>query len=134
MSINRQTKRVTLLAAITLSGASLRPLVILPRKSFELELAALGYTDYAIFIESGKGYVSKDRFKIWLEHSVRPYLNEVRRDIGKPDEKAVLIIDGCSAHQEISEICASLNLVVYHLSTHSSHFYNHWIWSLLGFN
>ena len=62
--IERQTKRVTLLAGITLSGACIRPLVIIPRKSFEIELAGLGYTDYAIFVESIKGYASKDRFLI----------------------------------------------------------------------
>jgi hypothetical protein len=53
--VERQSKRITLLAGITLSGAVIRPLVIIPRMSFELELAATGYTDYALFSASAKG-------------------------------------------------------------------------------
>jgi len=121
LAIERQTKRVTILAGITLSGAIIRPLVIIPRKSFELELSGLGYTDYAIFTESQKGYINKDRFKIWLLRAVGPYLEEVRRDLGKPESRALLIIDGCSAHEDIDETCRDLLIDVLRLPAHSSH-------------
>ena len=117
--VDRQVKRVTLLAGITLSGATIRPLVILPRKSFELELAALGYTDSAIFTDSKKGYVSKDRFILWLQNAVKPYLEEVRKDIGCSDSKAVLILDGCSSHADLERICESMNLSVFTIPPHS---------------
>jgi len=119
--VDRQTKRVTILAGITLSGATIRPLVIIPRKSFELELAGLGYSDFAVFAESQKGYASKERFKLWLLHAVAPYLNDVRRDIDQPNSRALLIMDGCSAHNDIDELCASLKMDVLKLPAHSSH-------------
>jgi len=123
VAIDRQTKRVSLLAGIALSGATIRPLVIIPRKSFGLELAGLGYTDFAIFVESAKGYISQERFRIWLTKAVGPYLQEVRRDIGEPNARALLIIDGCTAHENLDVLCSELNLELFFLPAHGSHLF-----------
>jgi hypothetical protein len=119
--VERQSKRITILAGITLSGATIRPLVVLPRLSFELELAALGLTDSAIFAPSKKGYISRDRFEIWIRKGVGPYLDQVRRDVGRPNARALLITDGCSAHDEIEGICAEFMIDLYRIPPHTSH-------------
>ena len=65
--IDRNEKRVTLLGAICASGQTLKPLIIISRKSVDQELFELGFTpenvDYAY---SETGYMTNEIMKLMM--------------------------------------------------------------------
>jgi hypothetical protein len=96
--IDRQSKRATLLVAITAAGDALRPLVIVPRQTCEQELYEIGFSpQYTLYAEQENGFVTAELFNYWADEVLFPYIEKTREEM-KYTGEAVVILDGCTAH------------------------------------
>ena len=121
--IDRNEKRVTLLGAICASGQTLKPLIIISRKSVDQELFELGFTpenvDYAY---SETGYMTNEIFFQWIIKTLIPYVDRQRENINKYNQKCFLIMDNCSAHEseKVNELLILNGIFTIPLVSHSS--------------
>jgi hypothetical protein len=121
VAVSRQTKRATLLGAITLGGSYLKPLVILPRETCEAELFQIGYKRRAIFAHQECGFVTRDLFNVWAEQVLFPYIIQTREEL-QYDGPGVLLLDGCSCHDSdyFLDSCLEIGLIPIFLPPHTS--------------
>jgi hypothetical protein len=103
-------------------GSFLKPLVGIPRKTYETDLAQTGITDEKVDVYSqAKGHTDHPIFLAWLTHVFLS--EEVRRckTMGYQGD-AVLIMDNCTAHTgpEVDGAWTSHGVVVCLLPRHSS--------------
>lgn len=120
--VPRTGKRITLLACIAADGSYLKPLIVIPRKTYDADLALTGITDEKVTVYSqAKGYTNRPIFLAWLTDIFLPEVARRREALGY-DGRAVLIMDNCTAHTgpEIHEACAAQGVVVCWLPPHSS--------------
>jgi hypothetical protein len=115
-------KRITLVACIAADGSSLKPLVIIPRKTIDDDFRLTGLTAEKVMTRSqSKGYVDVKIFETWL---VAIFFAEVRerRDRVGYDGRAVLILDNCTAHatERFHALCDEHNVLPLFLPPHSS--------------
>jgi hypothetical protein len=96
--VDRAARRTTFLAAIAASGTTLKPLIIVQRKSVEKELLDLGYTpDVCSLFYQENGFIDTAIFQYWLINILIPYI-EAERERLQYFGSAYLIMDGCSCH------------------------------------
>ena len=122
--VQRNEKRITLLGAITASGRTLKPLLILGRKTIDLELFECGFTpDIVDYAYSATGYMTEDIFIKWINRTLIPYYNAIRVKHSKENQAGVIIMDNCSAHSSeiINEILITNGIFCMPLIPHSSH-------------
>ena len=121
-SIDRSEKRSTLIAGIAANGNSLKPLIIIPRKSFEIELYEVGYTqETCILVHQENGYINTTIFFEWIHRILIPYFETERKKINYQGY-AILLMDGCSSHKtnDIEEILFDNGIIVQYLPAHTS--------------
>jgi hypothetical protein len=96
--VSRETKRATLLAAITADGHYLKPLVVIPRQTCDAELFQIGFTPEKILYASQEnGFIDTELFDWWTREVLFPYVSETRERL-KYNGQALVILDGCTCH------------------------------------
>jgi hypothetical protein len=102
--VDRNSKRSTLVGCIAADGASLRPLIIVDRKTMEEDLHLYGYSEEKCIIVSQKNaFMTSSLFEYWAETIFFPWVEERRRVLGYQGP-ALLLIDGLGAHHTESFI------------------------------
>jgi hypothetical protein len=120
--VPRTGKRITLVACVAANGSFLKPLIVVPRKTDDSDLALTGITDEKVAIYSqAKGYTDRPIYMAWLTEIFVPEVLR-RREAFSYAGPVVLIIDNCTAHTgaEIDELCGEYGIRVCPLPPHSS--------------
>jgi hypothetical protein len=98
LPFDRNTKRATMVAAIAADGSALKPLIIVPRKTIEMELLLWGYDAQKVIFEyQENGFITIKLFEKWLSMVLLPYISACRARTGYQG-RAVLLLDGCACH------------------------------------
>ena len=97
-SVDRGSKRTTLIGCICLDGSALKPCILSPSKSIETELINLGYNEETVLIISQEsGFVNKEAFDFWADEILFPEILRRRQKYNYWGE-AIITMDGCTAH------------------------------------
>jgi hypothetical protein len=97
-------------------------LIVIPRKTYDADLASTGITDEKVTIYSqSKGYTDRPIFLSWLTEVFLPEVQR-RREAFDYSGRTVLILDNCTAHMgpEVDELCAEHGVAFCPLPPHSS--------------
>ena len=120
--VNRNSKRLTTVACINIDGSSLKPLIISERKTVEIELSQIGYSDNHFLIKfQENGFISTEIFNEWAYEIFFPDL--MRKRIEKNYlGLALLLLDGCSCHisDYFLDLCTEYGVEPVFLPAHSS--------------
>jgi hypothetical protein len=120
--VSRAGKRITLIACIARDGSTLRPEVIIPRKTVDIDMVLTGLTSEKVTIRSQRhGFIDTRIFDSWFEETFIPELLR-RRAVHGYQGPAVLLIDNCSAHNgpRFHELCGVHRVVPCYFPPHSS--------------
>jgi CRP-like cAMP-binding protein len=120
--VARCGKRITLVGCIALDGSYLKPMVIIPRKTVDYDLAPTGLTDEKVeIVHQPKGYINTQLFDDWFEDIFLTELAQ-RRSKHRYDGEAVLLLDGCSCHSsaKFRRLCEENNVIAIFFPPHSS--------------
>ena len=97
--IGQDDKReITVLLAITLSGQMLPPQLLYAGKTDKCHPSTTFPEDWDIF-HSPNHWSNEDTMLRYLDKIVIPYVSRVREQMGKPDQKALVICDVFAAHR-----------------------------------
>ena len=97
-SVDRTTKRITLIGAICLDGSSLKPCIVSPNKTIEQELVNNGYNESnCIIVSQESGFINAELFSYWANEVFFKELAE-KRNKYEYTGTALLLLDGCSSH------------------------------------
>jgi hypothetical protein len=95
---DRSTKRCSLLGCICADGSTVKPLLIVSRKTSELELYEIGYTPEKVNLRyQESGFMNTILFEEWLWDEIIPVVRERRAKLDYSGP-SFLIMDGMSAH------------------------------------
>lgn len=98
LSVNRSTKRVTMLWGIALDGTKLRPLLILPNKRIDKDLLQNGYGERnPLYCYQENGFINSTIFDFWAKSIFLPEIQRRREETGYTG-LILLLLDGCSSH------------------------------------
>ena len=115
----------TMVAAISLNGQFLLPMLVCPVKSLPTDFMTnqIWQGTDCFLAHSGTGFVNRDTFCFWYEKVFRPHLKQNRDKLGCKDSPAVLICDGFRAHsnEEFKAKAAEDGVRVVFIPPHSSH-------------
>ena len=100
--VSRNGKRSTLIHCICSDGTFLRPLFVLPRKTLDSEVFDVITPGSAIFETSPTGFVNTEIFCKWMDGEFLPSI-QIKREKTGYTGKAVLLLDGFSAHHKCIE-------------------------------
>lgn len=120
--VDRNSKRSTLLAVVSASGDTLKPMVILPRKTIEAELYEVGYTpDKVLAVYQENRLITTPLFELWAEEIFFPNVQKMRELLEYTGD-AVLLMDGMSAHysDHFLDECTYYGIDVIFIAPHSS--------------
>jgi hypothetical protein len=120
--VSRTGKRITIVGCIAADGSFCKPLVVIPRKTYDRDLALTGITEEKVQIYYQiKGYMDKAIFLSWLSDVFLPEVAR-RREALDYEGHAVLIMDNCSAHTglDVEEVCEAHGVIICPLPPHSS--------------
>ena len=139
VGVPRSSRRCTLVACISLDGRSLLPTVITRTKTINSLVfdRGLSFKNVRIF-PSETSFITGNIFARWVREVFIPKVQKrrafLRRVLGNFNEKAVLIMDGCSTHkvEEVFPLLAATGIVVRFLVPilHISH--TRWTWEYSG--
>ena len=128
LGVRRTSNRCTLVACIALDGTTLMPTVITKTRMVNTNVFEKGYGPENVALFSTKNsFIRGDVFGDWLREVFVPYVVETRarlhREIGRFDDTAVLVLDGCSAHRldDHTELLRANGIETAFLPPHSSH-------------
>jgi hypothetical protein len=119
---NRSQRRSTMVAAITADGGTLKPMLIVSRKTIETEIYETGYTpNEFIFVIQENGFIDSDLFLRWATDVLVPYVIKERERL-LYSGPAYLIMDGCSTHlsDEFCDLCLEYGVEIELLPAHTS--------------
>jgi hypothetical protein len=122
MPTDRSTKRCSLLGCISADGSVVKPLMIVSRKTSELELYEIGYTPDKVTLRfQESGFMNTALFEQWMMDEFLPLVRARREKLGYVGP-AFLILDGMSAHDSDWFFCAcdDAGVVPIFLPPHSS--------------
>jgi hypothetical protein len=115
---------ITLVATITLSGESLKPMFLTtsPPGLTDPSMAELA-PDMLVY-RTGKAYQTHESMASYLRDVLGPYCQRVRDEMHDGTMPIFIIMDNCGCHKKetLSAAYASLNIKVIWLPPHSSHF------------
>jgi hypothetical protein len=95
---NRAQRRSAMVASIPADGGTLKLMIIVSRKTIELELYETGYTpNECMFVFQENGFINKNLFIKWFSEVLIPYVQQERGRLSYSGS-AYLILDGCSTH------------------------------------
>jgi hypothetical protein len=96
--VSRTGKRITLLACVAAGGSSLKPAVMIPRKTYDGDLLLFEITPEKVELyPQENGDISMPIFEDWLRTVFIPEL-EKRREACSYTCPAFVMLDNCSAH------------------------------------
>ena len=128
VGIPRTSYRCTLIACISLDGECLKPAIITKNKTVTSALFENGYdTNRVKLYHTKNSFITGEVFWRWLNDIFLPHVEErrevLRRQRGNFNERAVLIMDGCTCHKltPFLTLLASKNVTPVFLVPHSSH-------------
>ena len=97
-SVNRASKRSTLIGCICADGTAMKPLVIIQNKTVQKELVKNGYgEENCLIVYQENGFVSSEIFAFWADHLFFPLVKEKRKRYNYLGP-VILTMDGCSSH------------------------------------
>ena len=97
-SVNRNSKRATMIGCIAADGTALKPFVISPNRTVEKEIRTLGYRDDTVMIVSQEnGFINAAIFAFWADMILFPEILR-RRKAFNYTGTVVITMDGCSSH------------------------------------
>jgi hypothetical protein len=120
---NRSDSRSSMLVCVSASGASLQPLILVPRATTEQELYEIGYTpDKLHLAHQENGFINTALFDSWITEVFLAWVDRRRAELSYPGW-AVLLLDGCFCHcsDETMNQCTSHGVLVIILPPHSSY-------------
>lgn len=117
---DRKLQHISLGLCISASGGFICPLLILPLKY--LPNLTPQVENFFSFAGQQNGFTDNKIWHNWIEKDLIPHINKVRTQIGKPDQKALLIVDSHSTrkHQPTITLFEEHNVMVIILPAHSS--------------
>ena len=98
-------------------------MVVVSRQTIDIELINSGFTPYKVcYFHSVTGYVTEDIFRSWIEAILIPYVNEQRIKYKLYMQRALLIMDNCTSHNndETNLLLNECGIDVFYLVPHSS--------------
>jgi hypothetical protein len=118
--VPRTRKRITLVAPIGADGSDLKPLIVIPRQSYDSDLALVGITDEKwTFIRRTRA--TRSVFLAWFTNLF--FLEAApRRQAFAYEVRVISMMDHCTppTGPEIDEACAAHEVVICALPPHSS--------------
>ena len=97
-SVDRQSKRATLIGCICLDGSALKPFVISPNKTVSRELALNGYNESnCLIVHQENGFITAEIFAFWARMIFFPEV-AAKRQKYHYEGTVVLTLDGCTCH------------------------------------
>ena len=128
IGVPRSSRRVTLMVCIVLDGSRLTPAVVIKNVTVNSLIFENGYSPENLTIyTTANSFVTGEVFGRWLRDVFIPNVEAkreaLRQRLGTFDERAVLILDGCSSHkkEEHRLLLESKNITMMFLVPHSSH-------------
>ena len=126
--VPRTTRRCTLIGCISLCGETMKPTIITRTKTINSMVFDNGYSMETLRVFSTENsFITGGVFSRWLREVFVPHVEKkreyLRSKLGNFDDKAVLIMDGCSAHkiEEHRAFLAEKRIHVRFLVPHTSH-------------
>ena len=104
VGVPRTVNRCTLLGCVGLDGTRVKPAIITKNKTLNSLIFESGYSPEKLTVYStANSFITGDVFFQWLADIFIPHVEAtretMRRRLGTFNERAVLILDGCSCHQ-----------------------------------
>ena len=128
LGVARTSNRCTLIVCIALDGTTLMPAIITKTRTISSRVFECGYDQQKVrFYSTQNSFIVGDVFGDWLLDVFIPHVEETRRTlhqtIGQFDDRAVLLLDGCSSHKMAAhaQLLASKNITLLFIPPHSSH-------------
>ena len=128
VGVPRTSHRCTLMACISLDGSRLTPAIITKHKTVSSQIFTNGYNKQNLKLFTTKNsFVTGEVFGRWLTEIFIPHVEEVRNGFRQRlehfNERAVLILDGCTSHkmERFQTLLESKNITMLFLVPHSSH-------------
>ena len=105
IGVPRSSRRCTLIGCIALDGSRLKPAVVIKNLTVNSLLFENGYSPENVTIyTTANSFVTGDVFGDWLKDVFIPYVEErreaLRGRLETFDERAVLVLDGCSSRKK----------------------------------
>lgn len=98
VSVNRNSKRASMIGCIAADGTALKPMIVTPRKRIALNLKYHGYTDdVCSIVHQESGFVNAAVFDYWATTILFPEITH-RRTLYNYQGEALLMLDGCTSH------------------------------------
>ena len=139
IGVPRSSRRCTLIGCIALDGSRLKPAVVIKNVTVNSLLFENGYSPENVTIyTTANSFVTGDVFGDWLKDVFIPYVEErreaLRGRLETFDERAVLVLDGCSSRkkEEHRRLLEAKNITMLFLVPHSSHLTQPSTWAFLG--
>ncbi|OHT00012.1 hypothetical protein TRFO_33435 [Tritrichomonas foetus] len=120
--VDRKIKRTTMLSCVCGDGESLKPLLVLQRKTIERELLYEGINgDDVECVCTENGFMLSNLFTHLRIKFIFPYLSKKRKKLNYYGE-AMLILDNCSSHlsDEFLDECLYHKVIVNFIPAYSS--------------
>lgn len=120
--VDRGAKKCTMLAGIFGDGTTLKPFIIIERKTIEMELLLEGYSPRKYhFVYQEKAYITMQSFHLWAKDILFPEIQRRRRKYNYQGP-CLLIMDGCTSHESPSfrDDCLLQNIIIIFIAPHSS--------------
>ena len=128
VGVPRTVNRCTLLGCMGLDGTRVKPAIITNNKTLNSLIFESGYSPEKLTVYSTtNSFITSDVFFQWLTDIFIPHVEAtretLRRRLGTFNERAVLILDGCSSHtsERFWQFLESKNITMMFLVPHSSH-------------
>ena len=123
VSISASRVYVSAIAAITASGDSLPPGLIVRRTTLTEDFESLPVGRGLKIYSTEKAFVTKQVFENYVMEVVMSYIDKWRERNQCLDAKAMILIDGHSTHlsDALRAVCALRNTILMLLPAHSSH-------------
>jgi hypothetical protein len=116
--------RASIVAAITLSGRHLLPLLLSTRSILPEEIQASYLFHEFLFCHTSMGYLTAEAMDCWVDSGLIPYVTWARAVIGH-HTAALLILDGLKTHftSHVSEVFELEAVALIILPAQASHLY-----------
>jgi hypothetical protein len=120
--VSRNDKHASCVPCIVANGATLQPLIVIPRKPIEIELYECGFTPdrcYILFQENG--FLTPELFAEWAEAIFFPDTIRTRQSLGYVG-RTFLIRDGFAGHlsDAVEEQCLCYGVALIVIPPHTS--------------
>jgi hypothetical protein len=120
--VSRAGKRITLIGCICADGSFLKPLLIIPRHTVDADLKLFGISEANLkIVDQRHGFVDREIFQEWVVEMFLPEVRRRREETGS-EGPAVLILDGCTAHDGdvFWDLCMENGIVHHFVPPHAS--------------